>query len=180
MDLKPTYLSILIFLWLTAPISGQYQFDVKYNIDCTGVKSQGRTGTCWSFSTVSFLESELMRMGKAELDLSEMFIVRSIYLDKARNYVLRQGKANFSQGALNHDALRAFRQSGIIPESIYSGKLEGENFHDHGELEAALKGMLDGLLTRKRLSPHWPEAVSCMLDVYLGAIPETFVYKGRT
>lgn len=166
-------------LLLAVQLSAQYQFTTKYNIDCTSVKNQQRTGTCWSFSTVSFLEAELMRMGKAEADLSEMYLVRNIYLDKARNYVLRQGKANFSQGGLNHDVMRAMHMAGAVPESVYSGKLPGDEMHDHSEMEAAMKGMLDGILESKKLSNRWLGAIDCILDNYMGEAPETFTYQGK-
>lgn len=172
-------LLIIALIW-AGQLSAQYQFTPKENLKCTSIKNQQRTGTCWSFSTVSFLEAELLRMGEEQHDLSEMYIVRNIYKDKARNYVLRQGKANFSQGSLNHDVMRALNMGGIIPEEAYSGKLPGENIHDHSEMERALKGMLDGILKGKRLSDKWMGAFSCILDNYMGAVPETFTYKGKS
>jgi bleomycin hydrolase len=157
-----------------------YQFKIDEKIECTDVKSQDRTGTCWSFATASFLESELIRKGKGFHDLSEMFVVRNVYRSKAKNYVLRQGKANFSQGSLSHDLIAIAKQYGIVPESVYSGKLDGEKVHDHGEMEAMLKGMLDGLLKRNRLSPKWSKAFDCVVDTYLGAVPEAFTYEGKS
>ncbi len=157
-----------------------YGFTIGKKNACTEIKSQGRTGTCWSFATASFIESELIRMGKGEHDLSEMFIVRNIYKDKAKNYVLRQGKANFSQGSLAHDLLAIAGSKGVIPESIYSGRLDGENVHDHKEMEAVLKGMLDGLLKQKKLSNKWKTAFDQVLNAYMGASPEQFSYNGKS
>ncbi len=157
-----------------------YEFETINSIDCTPVKSQGRTGTCWSFATSSFLESEIIRKGKGYHDLSEMFVVRNVYRDKAKNYVLRHGKANFSQGSLAHDLINVANKYGIVPESVYSGKLDGAEKHNHSEMEAALKGMLDGILGRKNLSPKWAEAFDCVVDVYLGEMPEEFTYGGKT
>ena len=156
-----------------------YGFKINKEVKCTPVKSQDRTGTCWSFATASFLESELMRMGKGQHDLSEMFVVQNIYKDKARNYILRQGKANFSQGSLSHDLIRVASVHGVMPESVFSGKLDGEQKHDHSEMEAAMKGMLDGLLKQKRLSKKWQPALSCVLDTYIGQAPENFSYQGK-
>lgn len=156
-----------------------YGFTIEKQVECTPVKSQDRTGTCWSFATASFLESELMRMGKGQHDLSEMFVVQNIYKDKARNYILRQGKANFSQGSLSHDLIRVASTHGVMPESVFSGKLAGEEKHDHSEMEAAMKGMLDGLLKQKRLSKKWQPALSCVLDTYIGDAPENFSYQGK-
>ncbi len=168
----------LLFLLSALNLFGQYDFKEIKKIDCTEVKSQDQTGTCWSFATSSFLESEIMRIGKAEADISEMFIVGNIYQDKARNYLLRQGKANFSQGALAHDAIRAFEQFGAVPESVFSGLKDGTK-HNHGEMEAALKGMLDGILKQKRLSKNWKAAVRAVLDVYIGSAPQEFSVNGK-
>ena len=157
-----------------------YEFKTVEKIECTPVKSQGKTGTCWSFATSSFLESEVIRKGKGYHDLSEMFVVRNVYKDKAKNYVLRQGKANFSQGSLSHDLINVAHKYGVVPESVYSGKLDGAENHDHGEMIAVLKGMLDGVLKRKNLSPNWSKAFDCVVDVYLGEMPEEFTHGGKT
>ena len=172
----------LISLCILVPSTlwAQYEIKDKVNVECTEVKSQNRTGTCWSFATASFIESELMRQGKGTHDLSEMFVVRNIYKDKARNYLLRQGSANFSQGSLSHDLLRAISMVGVIPESVYNGLAEGEKAHDHSEMEAGLKGFLDGIRTQKRLSPKWEEAFDHILDAYMGKAPSKFEYQGKS
>ena len=108
-----------------------------------------------------------------------MFAVRNIYRDKAYNYVMRQGKANFSQGSLAHDLIRAYKMYGAIPESVYSGKEEGDKIHDHSEMENALKGMLEGVIKSKQLSDDWMEAVDGVLDAYMGEVPETFSLEGK-
>ncbi|GJM31346.1 MAG: aminopeptidase [Saprospiraceae bacterium] len=177
---KATYLIyFLLCFFVGTQLSAQYVFTSDQTLDCTDIKSQDRTGTCWSFSTVSFLESELIRMGKPAMDLSEMYLVRTTYQDKARNYVLRQGKANFSQGGLSHDVMRAFRMGGIVPESVFSGKIDGASIHDHSEMEAVMKGMLDALVGRKKLGNKWPVALDCILETYMGNAPETFTYDGK-
>ncbi|MFK8004885.1 MAG: C1 family peptidase [Saprospiraceae bacterium] len=156
-----------------------YGFTSVKTISCTPVKSQDRTGTCWSFATSSFLESEAIRMGHGPQDFSEMYVVRNVYKDKARNYVMRQGKANFSQGSLSHDLIRVIGDHGMVPESIYSGKLEGDQKHDHSEMAAVLKGMLDGVLKQKRLSKKWMKAFDAVVDTYLGETPQQFTYDGK-
>lgn len=176
--LKRGILSIaLIGIGIAA--NAQYEFKTEKKINCTEVKSQANTGTCWSFATTSFLESELIRMGHKDLNISEMFIVRSIYKDKAKNYILRQGKANFSQGSLAHDLIRMTEREGLITEEAYSGMLEGEKRHDHGEMEKGLKGFLDGIRTNKVLSTKWMPALSSILDAYMGPVPEQFKYEGK-
>ncbi|MBT8230676.1 MAG: C1 family peptidase, partial [Bacteroidia bacterium] len=127
-----------------------------------------------------FIESELLRMGKGKHNLSEMFVVHNIYKDKARNYVLRQGKANFSQGSLSHDLIRMIAKKGIMPESAYSGLLDEEKNHNHSEMEAGLKGFLDGILKSNRLSKKWEEAFDGILDAYIGDFPESFEYQDKT
>lgn len=172
---------LLSFCLLFSSLFGysQYEFTPVKEIECTGIKSQSNTGTCWSFATSSFIESELMRMGKGEHDLSEMYVVRNIYKDKARNYLLRQGKANFSQGSLSHDLIRMMDKNGIMPESTYSGLVTKGKPHNHSEMEAVLKGLLDGIRKSKGLSKRWPMAFEAILDVYLGAAPESFKYQGK-
>jgi bleomycin hydrolase len=172
----------LIILILLAPISfiqGQYIFTPDFDVKCTTVKSQDRTGTCWSFATTSFLESELIRLGKGELDLSEMYIVRNIYIQKAVNYVLRQGKANFSQGSLAHDQLQAMENYGLIPDIYYFGNKLNDK-HDHNEMEKALKGFLDGVIANNSPSPKWLPAFKAILDVYLGEVPDSFEYNRKS
>ncbi|MEL6988295.1 MAG: C1 family peptidase, partial [Bacteroidota bacterium] len=136
--------------------------------------------TCWSFATASFLESEVMRKGKGRHDLSEMFVVRNVYRDKANNYISRQGKANFSQGSLSHDLINVAMKYGVVPEAVFNGKLDASARHDHSEMEAVLKGMLDGLNGRKKLSKTWRRAFDCVLDTYLGTAPEQFTYNGKS
>ncbi|MEM9941675.1 MAG: aminopeptidase, partial [Planctomycetota bacterium] len=157
-----------------------YEFTIEHSVEATDVKSQDRTGTCWSFATASFIESELIRREKGIHNLSEMFIVRNIYRDKAQNFVLRQGKANFSQGALAHDFINSAHRYGLVPDEAYDGLDEGIQKHDHGEMEAALKGMLEALVKRSKLSPKWKTAVDRLLDLYLGQAPERFTYRGRS
>jgi bleomycin hydrolase len=158
----------------------QYQFTLTSDCNCTSIKNQQNTGTCWSFATSSFLESELIRMGKKEeFDLSEMYFVRQIFMDKAQNYVYRQGKAQFGQGGLSHDVTRAFMEAGAVPESVYSGKLPGEYMHDHSEMEVALKGMLDVITQQKKPTSKWMASVSGILDAYMGRVPEKFTVNGK-
>ncbi len=174
-------ISILLLLAFSIPFSfGQYEFEVKNKIECTDIKNQARTGTCWSFASSSFIESEMIRQGKGNHDLSEMFVVRNIYKDKARNYMLRQGKANFSQGSLAHDLMRIMAKDGMVPESVYSGLVNDEIRHDHSEMEKGLKGYLDGVRANKSLSTKWPLAFESILDVYLGKAPSRFTYQGKS
>jgi bleomycin hydrolase len=107
---------------------------VVKKIESTPVKNQANTGTCWSFSTTSLVESQTIHNGHGTFDLSEMFTVRNIYTEKARNYMLRQGAAQFGPGGLGHDVIRAMATYGAVPESVYSGLNLGQKKHDHGNL----------------------------------------------
>ena len=156
-----------------------FGFEVEKSVACTPVKSQDRTGTCWSFATASFLESEMMRKGHSPLNLSEMFVARNVYLNKAQNYVLRQGKANFGEGALAHDLINAVRSHGLMPESAYPGNRNGQGQHDHSEMAAVLESVLKAITARSRPSTEWKQAYSAILDVYLGQAPEKFSFEGQ-
>lgn len=159
-----------------------YFFKMEKEVKRTPVKNQYRTGTCWCFSTISYLESELLRLGREELDLSEMAVVRNTYPRKAVNYVRLHGKANHSQGGQAHDVLEQIRCFGIVPESVYAGLNIAEERHNHGEMEAVLQGILDGILKREgtRVTPRWLDAYEAVLDTYLGRVPRSFVYNGVT
>ncbi|KAA3660319.1 MAG: aminopeptidase [Calditrichaeota bacterium] len=156
-----------------------FQFTPVIELQCTPVKNQARTGTCWSFATTSFVEAELMRMKKGSLDLSEMFNVRHTYPLKARNYVRLHGNATLGQGSLFQDALRVISQQGFVPESAYSGQVIDEKHHNHSELFTGLNGFLDSIIKTRKLTPVWPQAVESLLDTYLGPLPGEFTYEGK-
>ena len=177
--MKYFFLSILCITMFSSSVFAQYEFTIEKSITCSPVKNQQRTGTCWSFATSSFLESELIRAGAQDADISEMYIVRNIYLDKALNYLLRQGKANFSQGSLSHDVIRAIKMAGAIPESVYSGKLRAVDSFDHSEMEEVLKSALDVLLKQKKSSGLWKTLMNNIMDTYMGVIPESFMVNGK-
>ncbi|MEM9849365.1 MAG: C1 family peptidase [Bacteroidota bacterium] len=173
MELKYTLAFLLLLPMLCF---GQYQFTHEKEMACTSVKSQDNTGTCWSFSTLSFLESELMRQGKAAVDLSEMYIVRAVYLDKAQNYLLRQGKASFGQGSLSHDVIRTASEVGMMPESVFSGK-RGKNKHNHSALVKELKTFLDQAIKDQATRKTWRASVENILDKHLGTPPTFFAFE---
>ena len=173
------YILLVITLFAMQSLQAQYEFSMVHDCNCSPVKSQGNTGTCWSFATSSFLESELMRLGKPEYDLSEMYFVRTIYQDKAENYLLRQGKAQFSQGGLSHDVINAFKAGGAVPEEAFSGKLFEEVKHDHSEMANSMKGMLDALIKQRRISDKWRAGFIALMDAYIGTPPEEFEYNGK-
>ncbi len=157
-----------------------YQFTMDIELPHTSPESQGRTGTCWCFATNSMLESEFMKKNKKDtLDLSEMFIVRYAYSDKAENYVRFHGKSNFSQGGACHDVMNQMKQHGCIPEVLYMGKNIDEDDHNHSEVGRVLKAMVDAVLEARKPTPIWKDALNAAADVYLGTPPETFTYKEK-
>jgi bleomycin hydrolase len=159
-----------------------YIFTPGIEIPATSIKDQYKSGTCWSYSSLSFLESELLRKGKPETDLSEMFVVWNCYKQKAEKYVRMHGNTNFSGGGAFHDATWVIRNFGMVPESAYSGLNMGEKKPVHGEMDVVLKSFVEGIVKNqdKKLSPIWHNAFNDMLNNYLGKIPETFIYNGIT
>lgn len=158
-----------------------YVFKDEISLPVTPVKDQYRSGTCWSFSGLSFLESEMLRQGKPEVDLSEMFIVWHSYSEKAKKDVRVHGNLNFSAGGAFHDVTNAIKKYGIVPESVYNGLKYGEEKHVHGEMDNVLRQQVDAVIENKnrKLSTSWHDAVDATLDSYLGKIPDKFEYKGK-
>ena len=157
-----------------------YQFKPVNDIQVTPVKNQAWTGTCWCFATVSFLEAELLRQGKGEYDLSEMFVVRNNYKDRIFDNYLRRGRGNIGPGSISHMATKAIAKYGIVPESVYSGINYDSPTHNHGELNAYLRGIADASVNLKKLSPEYQKLMKSLFDIYLGEEPESFQYNGKT
>lgn len=166
----------------TVTASGDEELIFKPVIEykATSVKNQSRTSTCWCFATTSFIESELLRMGKGEYDLSEMYIVRNNYVDRLKNNYLRQGKGNTDEGGQSHDWMKIFVKSGIVPDEVYPGLNYGSPTHNHQELNGYLKAVAQTSVDLKRESPQYDTIVSDILDAYIGKVPKSFTYKGVT
>ena len=154
-----------------------YKFtDVKVNA-ATPVKNQASTGTCWCFATNSFIESELIRMGKGEYDLSEMFIVRHNYIRRMKDNVIRRGKGNVGQGSIAHMYTWVMKHVGLMPEEAYDGINYDSPTHNHGDLARWVKSVSDAAVEMKKPIPD--EIIDGVLDAYLGEVPATFTYKGK-
>ncbi len=147
----------------------------------TAVKDQALSSTCWSFASLSFLESELMKAGHPLVDLSEMFIARYSYLRKIRRYLATEGGVFFTPGGQFHDVMWVIRNYGIVPEEAYPGKLPGA-YHNHGELDTLMKHLADRLVKEKQKEPSAAvlDTIYQWLDKYLGKVPAMFQYKGKT
>ncbi len=160
-----------------------YQFETIIDIEATEVENQASSGTCWSYATSSFVESEMIRMGNDPVDISEMFTVRQVYIDKAEKYVRLHGHLNFAQGGALPDVLYVIDKYGAVPENVYDGLEYGTDRNEHSELEAALKGIVDAVIENKNrsgITSVWQDAFTAYLDAYLGAFPEEFEYEGKT
>lgn len=152
------------------------KFTKTKEVKATSVKDQYRAGTCWSYSAMAFLESELLRTDKGEFDLSEMYVVRMAYEEKAIKYVRMHGKTNFGGGGAFHDVTTMIKKYGIVPEEAYPGLNYGTDNHVHGEMDEVLKSFLDAVIKdeNKSLTTAWLPAYRAILDAYLGPVPTTF------
>ncbi len=182
--MKNTNLFLLSLLFLFSPMIVAQEhpsFKIIKYIKNTPVKSQGRTGTCWSFATISFLESEALRMKKPLMDLSEMYIVKNVYPEKAKKYLRLHGLSNFSQGGQAHDVLNAVRKHGLLTEQAYSGLKGNNKKHNHNSMEPMLEGIVDAAVeSRKSKTPsNWEAVFNYTLDSYLGSTPETLFFNGK-
>ncbi|WP_075591650.1 C1 family peptidase [Labilibacter marinus] len=159
-----------------------FKFKSLAEAKVTPVKSQDRTGTCWAYSTISFIEAEIMKMGGPALNLSEMFIVKHAYDAKAKQYVLLHGMGNFSQGGQAHDVTNVIDQFGFVPEEDYYGKIDTSKMHNHSELASVMKVMLDDFMEQKNASPSatWYSNISSVSANYLGELPDQVQFNKRT
>lgn len=157
----------------------EYKFTIIKEVPATPVKNQSVTSTCWSFSGLSFFESELLRMGKKEYDLSEMYIVKEAYIEKAEEFERRNGGCSFGPGGQYHDLINISRDYGLVPNQVYSGLKNGEKNHNHEEMDAVLKGYMNGVLKNDKHTPAWIPGLNGILDAYLGKDSTGFEYDGK-
>jgi bleomycin hydrolase len=155
-----------------------YKFTPVVSLKATPVKNQASTGTCWCFATTSFIESELLRMGKPEYDLSEMWIVRYNYADRLRDNFVQKGKGNLGEGSVGHDWIVEFVKNGVVPDEVYTGLNYGMPNHSHGELNSFVNAIAAVPVKRNRESDQYLTIIDAVLDTYLGKAPESFTYNG--
>jgi bleomycin hydrolase len=190
--MKNSLFVIVALILVITPLSAQkknketavtpegYKFTTVVSLPATPVKNQSATGTCWCFATTSFMESELLRLGKGEYDLSEMFIVRNTYKNRIRDNYLREGRGNLGEGSLSPSWVRVFNESGIVPQDVYSGISYTSPVHNHRELQAYIEAVTAVPVKNRQMSTESQEVTDAILDIYLGEVPENFTYKGQT
>jgi len=157
-------------------------FHTIKEIPITSVKNQNRSSTCWAFSGLGFVEAELLRMGKGEYDLAEMFVVSKTMMDRANNYVRLHGSSSFSPGGSFYDVIYCIKNYGIVPQEVMPGIMYGDTLPNHNELDAVASGYVNAIAKgkMKKLSPIWKSSLQNIYDNYLGKCPESFTYKGKT
>lgn len=160
-------------------IDSVYGFEQIVNVETTAIKNQNMTGTCWTFAGNSFIESELMREGKGEVDLSEMFIVRNMYPEKADLYVRYHGAIQFGEGALTNDVMRSIEKYGVVPESVYSSR-PANGYLNHAEMSGILEDMVKRVVATapENRTSKWKAAYNAVLDAYMGEAPKKFNVNG--
>ena len=157
----------------------QYEFTLVNENPTTSVKDQNRSGTCWAYWGISFIESEILKAGKGEFDLSEMWIVRNAYMEKAERYIRFHGAATFAEGGAFQDIPYIIKKYGIVPEEVYRGLNYGTELPDFSSVSPALESFVKALATSKQVTPNWKDALNALLDSYFGPVPEKFTYKGK-
>ncbi len=175
-------LALLFVLGLQASAQQTEQFEIVQLVTTTPLKDQQSSGTCWSFATTSFFETEAIRLGRDAVSLSPIFYVAPTYMGKAEKFIERKGESYFDSGDLTFSVLDAYEQYGALPEVIYNGIIEEDWQHDHVEMDNLLSSMVEsvGASGYGRIKPNsWRKAVEGVLQAYLGEVPATFLYKGE-
>jgi len=163
-------------------VKSKFKFKEFLALENTSVKNQASSGTCWSYSTNSFLESEMVKAGKQPVELAQIFSARYVYADKADSYVKMHGSLAWGDGGACHDVINMYAKYGAMPQSAYTGLQYGTSKNKFAEMQQVLKAMLDVYVKNPngKLSPNWKAAFSSVMDSYLGEVPKTFEWNGRT
>ncbi len=159
-----------------------FKFTDVINVESTSVKNQGSSGTCWSYSANSFLESEMIRMGKKPVELSQIFSARNAYVEKGKNYVRMHGSVALGEGGAFHDVINMYRKYGAVPRSVYTGLNYGTDKNKMAEMSALTEAFLKAVVTNPNgeLTPNWEKAYTAIIDSYLGQAPSSFQHEGKT
>lgn len=179
--MKTNFITLALLAFAFSASAQKYNFKRIKDIDANSVISQGNTGTCWSFSSTSFFESEIIRTSGQTIDLSEMYNVRHTYPKKAWNYIMRQGKAQFGEGGLNHDVINSIRTAGLVPQNAYPGVLSSDGKYDHSKMVEALEVIVKrNANSEAKPDLNWKSEIDAVLTQYMGKDVKEFSYNGIT
>jgi len=197
LKLKPLFAAVLIALAATSNVSAQddlinkvkanqsanskeaFKFSDVINLENTSVKDQGSSGTCWSYSANSFIESEMIRMGKKPIELSQIFTARNAYIEKGKMYVKMHGAVTLGEGGAFHDVMNMYKKYGTVPRSVYTGLQEGQSRNNFSEMSKMNESLLAAVIKNDKLSENWLKAYTAVIDTYLGEAPTEFMYEGK-
>lgn len=182
------FILVLVCAGLLSGVNGQrltrtaLGLTAPAKMPCTPVKDQSMSSTCWSFSSVSLLESELLKNGKGETDLSEMFVARYSMLRKIERHLALKGSNFFTPGGQFHDMVWVLKNYGMLPEEAYSGKGQGERNHDHSEMDTVLSYFVKDCVNRGITTLHTSQRkfIDSTLDYYYGKVPAAFQIRGKS
>lgn len=158
-----------------------FKFTDVINLENTSIKNQGSSGTCWSYSANSFIESEMIRMGKQPVELSQIFSARNAYVEKGKMYVRMHGAVTLGDGGAFHDVMNMYRKYGAVPQTVYTGLQYGTDKNKFAEMSGIMEGVLQAVVKNPNgeLTPNWEKAYTAVIDSYLGQVPASFDYKGK-
>ena len=198
-SIKPLFIAATFFVGMTSSFSQDilvnslkvnasekskesFKFTDVINLANTSVKNQGSSGTCWSYSGNSFLESEMIRIGRQPIELSQIFSARNAYVEKGKNYVRMHGAVTLGDGGSLHDVTNMLKKYGAVPQEIYTGLNYGTSKNKFGEMAALTEGLLVAAVKNPNgeLTPNWIKAYEAVIDSYLGQVPQNFNYKGKS
>ena len=197
LKLKPLFAAVLIALAATSNVSAQddlmnkvkanqsanskdhFTFTDVINLENTSIKDQGSSGTCWSYSGNSFIESEMIRMGKKPVELAQIFTARNAYVEKGKMYVKMHGAVTLGEGGAFHDVMNMYKKYGTVPRSAYTGLQEGQTRNNFSEMSKMSESVLASVIKNDKLSENWVKAYTSVIDTYLGEAPTEFTYEGK-
>ena len=181
--MKKLFVLAVVALGFVAATSAQegYKFTDQKVVKTVPITNQYKSGTCWCYSTLSYLEEEIMAVGGEQMTLSQMWVVRHAYFDKAVKYVRLHGNLNFAVGGAAHDVTEMIAKYGIVPREVYTGQNYGTELPEFNEIDNVLKAYVDAIIKNGngKLTPVWQDGLNAILDTYFGERPETFTYKGK-
>lgn len=156
-----------------------FTFTDVINLENTPIKDQGSSGTCWSYSGNSFIESEMIRKGKKPVELAQIYTARNAYIEKGKMYVKMHGNVELGEGGQFHDVMNMYKKYGAVPREVYTGLSEGQTRNNFSEMSKMNEAILGSIIKNDKLSDNWVDAYTAVIDTYLGQAPQEFMYEGK-